>query len=105
MFKNSSRVILLRAVLPPEGLTLTCLEDADEEDRAKLEMPDEMLERTDAHDLRLADFVEGVVEDARDGDLSRGYISEEPVLMACGEDPADSDCLTVEGLSVLGLLP
>jgi hypothetical protein len=63
---------LLRAVLAPDAFTLTFLDDAEDEDRARLEMPDEMLERTEAHDRRLADFVEGVVEDAREGDLSRG---------------------------------
>jgi hypothetical protein len=69
--RNSSRVILLRAVLAPEAFTFTPLDEAEDDDRAKLEMPDEMLERTEAHDLRFADFVEGVIEDARDGDLSR----------------------------------
>lgn len=94
---------MLSAVLPPDGLKLTFLEEAEEDDRARLEIPDEMLERTEAQDLRLADFVEGVSEDAREGDLSRWYASQEPVLTACGVDPADSDCLTVDGLSVLGL--
>jgi hypothetical protein len=81
------------------------LEDAEEEERAKLEMPDEILERTEAHDLRLADFVDGVVEDAREGDLSRRrYVSEgELALIASGVDPSDSDCLTVTGLSVAEL--
>ena len=71
MVKNSSRVILLSAVLAPDEFTFAAFEDAEEEERAKLEIPDEILERTEAHDLRLADFVEGVVEDAREGDLSR----------------------------------
>jgi len=71
MVKNSSRVILLSAVLAPDAFTLAPLEDAEEEDRARLEIPDEILDRTEAHDLRLADLVEGVVEDAREGDLSR----------------------------------
>jgi hypothetical protein len=71
MVKNSSRVILLSAVLAPDAFTLAPFEDAEEEERARLEIPDEILERTEAHDLRLADFVDGVVEDAREGDLSR----------------------------------
>jgi hypothetical protein len=94
---------LLRAVLAPDAFTLTPLEEADEDERARLDIPDEMLERTEAHDLRLADFVELVVDDARDGDLSRRYASEEEPVLACGVDPADSDCLTVDGLSVVGL--
>jgi len=59
-------------VLTPEGLTTICFDDADEDDRARLEMPDEMLDSTDAHDLLFADFVDDGAEDARDGDLSRG---------------------------------
>ncbi len=102
--RNSSRVILLRAVLAPEVFPGGPLEDAEDEDRARLEMPDEMLERTEAHDRRLADFVDPAVEEAREGDFSWRYASEaEPLLMACGVDPGDSDCLTVIGLSVEGL--
>jgi hypothetical protein len=95
---------LLRAVLAPEALTLAPLEEAEDEERARLEIPDEMLERTEAHERRLADFVDPAVEEAREGDTSWRNASEaEPLLMACGVDPGDSDCLTVTGLSVDGL--
>jgi hypothetical protein len=95
---------LLRAVFAPEEFRLTPLEEAEDEERARLEMPDEMLESTEAHDLRLADLVDGEVEEARDGDLSRGKVSEgEPALMACGVEPGDSDGLTVAGLSLAEL--
>jgi len=72
--RNSSRVSLLMAVFAPEALTRTPLDDADEEDRARLLIPDEMLESTEAHDLLLADLLvltDGDIDDARDGDLSR----------------------------------
>jgi hypothetical protein len=109
MLRNSSRVILLSAVLAPDAFTLTPLEEADEEVRAKLLMPAERVVITEAHDLRLNDFVDDVVEGARDGDLSRWDVSGgvavvvEPALMAGGVDPGDSDCLTVDGLLVEGL--
>jgi hypothetical protein len=61
---------LLRAVLAPETFTFTPLEDAEDEDRARLEIPDEILESTEAQDRRLADFVDGAIEDARDEGLS-----------------------------------
>jgi hypothetical protein len=62
---------LLRAVLAPDAFTLTPLEEADEEVRAKLLMPAESVVITEAHDLRLNDLEDDVVEGARDGDLSR----------------------------------
>jgi hypothetical protein len=78
------------------------LDDADDEVRARLEIPDEMLDSTEAHDLRLADFVDGEVEDAREGDLSLRYasgVAVASVLLPGGVDPGESDCLIVVGVS------
>ena len=52
------------------------MEEAEDDDRARLEMPDEMLESTEAHDLRLnADLIDD--DDFADllGDFSRGELS------------------------------
>jgi hypothetical protein len=105
--RNSSRVILLRAMFAPQWFRLRPLEDADEDDRARLEIPDEMLEMTEAHDLRRkADFVDGVDFADREGDFSRGELSGVAVDSALalaltvvadgGVDPAESVvCLVV----------
>jgi hypothetical protein len=64
------------------------LDEADEDERARLEMPDEMLEMTDAQDLRLnADLIDD--DDFADllGDFSRGELSgvlADPALAAGG---------------------
>ena len=52
------------------------MDDADDEERARLEIPDEILDSTEAQDLRLkADLMEGDDLDDLHGDLSRGELS------------------------------
>ena len=51
--RKSSRLNLLSATVGPFSLWPTPLEDADDEERARLEIPDDMLDSTDAHDLLL----------------------------------------------------
>jgi hypothetical protein len=63
-------------MLAPESFRLRPFDDADDDDRARLEMPDEMLDSTEAHDLRLnADLMEGDDLDDLHGDLSLGELS------------------------------
>jgi len=63
-------------MLAPESLCGRPLDDAEDDDRARLEMPDEMLDSTEAHDLRLnADLVDGVDFVDLHGDLSLGELS------------------------------
>jgi len=75
-------------MLAPWSLRLRPLEEAEDDDRARLEIPDEMLESTEAHDLRLnADLIDD--EDLADrlGDFSRGELSgvlADPALAAGG---------------------
>lgn len=96
--KKSSRLSLLSAIFAPQSFRLRPLDDADDEDRARLEIPDEMLERTEAHDRRLnADLMDGEFEpddlidlagDGGDGgDLSSSELAGEaldPALAAGG---------------------
>ena len=102
--RKSSRLSLLKAMVAPVSLEFIPREDVVEEERARLEMPDEMLDNTDAHDLRLAsDFVDGDFEDT-DGDRSRIYVSGVAVDSAPavgGVERSDSDLMR----GVLGVLP
>jgi hypothetical protein len=69
------------------------LEEAEDDERARLEIPDDMLDSTEAHDLRLnADLIDD--DDLADllGDFSRGELSgvlADPALAAGGVLDAD----------------
>ena len=78
------------------------MDEAEEDERARLEMPDEMLEMTDAQDLRLnADLIDD--DDFADllGDFSRGELSgvlADPALAAGGVlDAEESAWLAAAG--------